>query len=157
CDLLELPFDLDEKLTMLKEIYQLAQQFQIQRLIDIYEIVKVLGIKYLDNICESVESSFQFDMLQAFNDKESMDLEFIFRDKVIYAHSLIVCTRCPYFHAFLTRWSKTKRIEMKDVRPEIWLILLKHLYTAISNVNHQNAIELAVAASHYFVSDLKEP
>lgn len=156
CDSLEFPSAVNPKTSLLEEINKLANQFQIRRLTEIVHYVKELGIKYLENICECVESNLQYDMLQALNDKDSMDLEFIIGEQVIYAHALIVCARCPYFNALLTRWSNCRRVEIKDVRPEIWITLLKYLYTSIVNVNHQNAIELAVAASHYLVSDLKD-
>jgi len=85
------------------------------------------------------------------------DICFLVEGIQIPAHR-VVCMRCPYFEAMFSvgmRESSEPRIEIKDVRHDVFCALLQYLYTDRQDVSLDMAMELFVCADRFGVERLK--
>lgn len=72
-----------------------------------------------------------------FNNQEFSDLVMVVEGKVFYAHKIVITQRSEYFKQMLSvnmRETLENQIEIKDVRFEVFRILMKYLYTGIAEI-----------------------
>uniref|UniRef100_A0A7S2R715 BTB domain-containing protein n=1 Tax=Mucochytrium quahogii TaxID=96639 RepID=A0A7S2R715_9STRA len=102
-------------------------------------------------------SSLVHDLASLVGNEECSDITFVVEGREIPAHKVLL-TRCDYFAAMFTGGmleSRQDKIHLNDIRYEIFICLLKYLYTDRQDVNLDISMELFVCADRFGVERLK--
>ena len=104
------------------------------------------------------------DFSGLFNQQKYCDVQFCLKDgdvdEQIGGHAIILSARSPVFAAMFQhemKESKTRRVNILDIRPEILKKLLQFIYSGqIATLTEDTAQPLFVVADKYDIDDLKE-
>jgi len=102
-------------------------------------------------------SSLVVDMRAYVNCETLSDISFIVEGVPIHAHK-ILCLRCPYFRNMLTGdylESRAREVVIPDVKYATFLQLLQYLYTDVTDVTVDTAMELFRVADRFGIDRLK--
>jgi len=95
----------------------------------------------------------------ALNCPEFSDVTFVVEGKHIFAHKVILATKCPIFKAMFAsglQESKKKEIAIDNVQYDIFLEILTFIYTnKAPNMCSSTAVQLLICADMYLLEDLK--
>ena len=122
------------------------------------------GFKLLQNIStkqnftpptEQLSTDFDF----AVNDKEFSDVKIVCGDKVFDCHRIFLSSRSSVFRAMFQHGmteAQTRRIEIKELEPEVVQAMLKYIYTGNMNFSTMKPEEMLAAAQMYDLGLLKD-
>lgn len=100
----------------------------------------------------------QEQVYSAFNNPKHSDITFILPDKSkFYAHKVILGSRCDHFRALFSSGfdeSKVTQIDVTSVKQEIFLKVMQYLYSNHTEITHEDAVDLLIAADLYRIPDL---
>eukprot|EP01114_Cavostelium_apophysatum_P020259 TRINITY_DN6744_c0_g1_i2.p1 TRINITY_DN6744_c0_g1~~TRINITY_DN6744_c0_g1_i2.p1 ORF type:complete len:548 (+),score=92.02 TRINITY_DN6744_c0_g1_i2:553-2196(+) len=108
-----------------------------------------------------------FDLPSAFGDSMRLfvnanflsDVSFDIEGQILYAHKAVLIARSPHFRGLLLgnfKESKQDRIEVLDMKYEVFLQVLKYIYTdRLEDIEPDDAVEILMAASEYMLDRLK--
>jgi len=87
------------------------------------------------------------------------DVTFVVEGKRIPAHK-VICIRCDYFRVMFAtdhgfKESQENEISIGDIRYEIFLMLLRYIYTDRQDITLSSAMELFIAADRFGIERLK--
>lgn len=100
-------------------------------------------------------SSVVEDYGKLLENKESSDLTFVVQNQEIKAHSQVLAARSDGFATILKSKAAGEKIEVNDVEPYIFKLLLKFVYCGIFNaVDTDDLLKLVVAADKYSLDSL---
>lgn len=97
------------------------------------------------------------DFEQLIDDKEFSDVQFTFGDKELHSHKNILSKRSPVFAAMFRNEMRERhenKVEITDIRYDVFLEMLRHIYTEKVNGLAKIAGELLVAADKYSLGGL---
>ena len=111
--------------------------------------------------CEVPPSTLASELGEFVGNAELSDVQFLVEGKVVHAHKFILCARSSYFRAMFLGGaykegsSDNAEIELFDVRHDIFLILLRYLYTDKVSISVDVAMDLFETADQFGVDRLK--
>ena len=91
------------------------------------------------------------DFLCLLNQKEFSDIVLVADNKKIYAHQVILASRSLYFEALFSHNFKEnaqKEITFNDIPYEIFLVMLKHIYSDRVQIEKKQIYDL-LSVSYY--------
>jgi len=104
-------------------------------------------------------SSYNADFVKLFNNPELSDVTFKIEGKPVYGHKIILAARSDHFKAMFFRGlreSKENEINLEDIQYDIFLDLLKYIYTDESPLrNADRAVDIIGAANYFKLDRLK--
>lgn len=133
----------------------------VLKLEEIFHCPSILGspisVEQIHARQERIYQSFSTDFLLLFNNPQFSDVSFVLKDRsCCYAHKNILMCRSPYFRCLLTNGMKEtfqSQFEVSDFEPEIFLIVLKFIYSDQIYFNPAMTIEkiwdVIIAARYY--------
>ena len=142
----------EDKLTIVCEITLLAENK-----------TNISGFKQLQNFKtkKSFEPAPQLmnDLEVALNDKDFSDVKIICGDKVFDCHRIFLSSRSSVFRAMFQHGmteAQTRKIEIKELEPEVVQAMLKYIYTGNMNFSTMKPEEMLAAAQMYDLGLLKD-
>lgn len=100
------------------------------------------------------------DYLKLLETSNGSDVTFLFKERRIMAHKLILSTRSKYFEAMFAsslKESQYGEIQVPDVDPKVFKAMLEFLYSGLPPKNLKEvALELLIVADKYGVDGLTE-
>jgi len=104
-------------------------------------------------------STYLGDFAKLVNNKELADITFLVEGKPIFAHKTILAARSEHFKAMFFRGlkeSKDTEVTLADVQYDIFLDVLKYIYTDEASLHSPDrAIEIIGAANYFKLDRLK--
>ena len=98
------------------------------------------------------------DLSCAFLQEEFSDIKLLCGDKVFNCHQFMLAARSPVFRAmFMADMAekKTKKVDIKDLHPEVLLVLLTFIYTGEIPEFDEDVKDILAAADQYQLDQLK--
>ncbi len=92
------------------------------------------------------------------NNPMCSDITFLVEKQRIHAHRVIIAARCAHFRAMFESGMKEcsdGEVQITDSRYEVFMALLRFLYTDLVDVSPEVAVELYVLAEFYMLDRLK--
>eukprot|EP00956_Cyclotella_meneghiniana_P032867 scaffold91862_cov51-Cyclotella_meneghiniana.AAC.4 len=107
--------------------------------------------------CCVPKSSVADDLYRLYQDEDTADVAFKVEEHVYYAHKLILKTRVPELAELAEPYDMSNPIPIKDVDPEIFEIMLKHVYGKGISLEYWNehAKQILDASGKYGLAQLK--
>lgn len=101
----------------------------------------------------------QEHVFSAFNNPKHSDITFILPDKSkFYAHKVIIGSRCDHFRALFSSGFDESKVTHLDVntsvKQAIFLKVMQYLYSNHTEIAHDDAVDLLIAADLYRIPDL---
>lgn len=104
-------------------------------------------------------STFVSDFGSLVNNQELSDVTFLVEGKEIFAHKTILAARSEHFKAMFFRGlkeSKDNQVVLSDVQHDIFLDILKYIYSDETSLHSPDrAIEIIAAANYFKLDRLK--
>ena len=106
------------------------------------------------------QSSLGRDLTVLFTTMQHSDVSFTVDEKEFRAHKAILSARSPVFAAMFEhpemKENQLNRVDIEDIKPEVFQILLRFIYTdQVDLKNEETAEELLVVADRYMLKLLK--
>lgn len=125
--------------------------------------INIPGMKMLQNAktkkslkpAEQLMNDFEF----ALNDKEFSDVKIVCGDKVFECHRIFLSSRSTVFRAMFqhgTTEAQTRRIEIKELEPEVLQAMLEYIYTGNMEFSSLKPEVMLAAAQMYDLGLLKD-
>jgi hypothetical protein len=113
-----------------------------------------------DYYCRDVigaEPTLAGDIYRLFLDKDTADVSFKVKRRVFHAHKVILKVRAPDLGVLADSFDEKSPLPIKDVKPEIFEIMLKSVYGKIIHPSewHEHSKDILDAAGKYGFTDLK--
>jgi hypothetical protein len=144
---------------LVQKLEAMATRFRVPRLGRMCYRLHVHGETEVGNRVEIPPSTFAEEMRSAINDERYSDIVFNTEDgNKIYAHKLILVSRCDYFPtifegSFLEKGASS--IAMKEISYNTFLNLLDYIYSNEVGVTEQNFIDMLLCADRFLAGDMK--
>mmetsp|Transcript_18157 Transcript_18157/g.23892 ORF Transcript_18157/g.23892 Transcript_18157/m.23892 type:complete len:547 (+) Transcript_18157:211-1851(+) len=106
----------------------------------------------------SMSSSFLADLKSMIDNSDFSDITFVVEGQNIHAHKGYLAVRCEHFRAMFSsgmRESRENEVIIPNIRYPIFLALLEYIYTDMTDITPENAIDLYNAADLYTLDRLK--
>lgn len=92
------------------------------------------------------------------NNENFSDIVLYVGNETIYAHKVILASKSPYFNKMFSGTKKESNIDeskVNDIEPEVFMELLRYIYTGRVEKLDQLALQIFKAAHFYEMYDLK--
>lgn len=117
----------------------------------------VSDININSSIQNSIWTSYR-NCMKLYEDNEFADVTLNVNGRELKAHKCMLAIRSPVFQRMFNTdmlESKTNIVNIDDISQDVFVQLLKYIYTGTADVN-KYATELFLAAEKYLIDDLKE-